>query len=167
MSTTTSITAARALSTRDLVQELLTNESHAHVIRRVCHERLTANGVPLIYDLVLRDANGGTIKPQSDGVPWEGGDQQILLSHGNFPWRDEELVLSWMQTMQPWQLAERVEAEGYGGEFMRNPKEAMDWVKTAIYSKTEWRDIHPEAVRFWKALYSKFSRWIATGKPAV
>ena len=156
---TMSISEARALPTKELVQHLLTNVGDAAVIRRASHERLASFQETYVYDMCVKDARNG--RP-AEPPPWQNNVEAPDASADDFPWRDQELVLTWMREKQVWQFAEEVKASGYRGEFMRNPEEAMEWVETAIFSRTEWRELHPEGVRFWKALRSKWARWMAT-----
>jgi len=155
-----SISEARALPTKELVQQLLTNVGDAAVIRRASHERLASFQETYVYDMCVKDARNG--HPVQVDPPWHESTEVENPDKEKFPWCDEEIVLDWMRKKQVDELAKEVEISGYEGQFMANPEDAVGWVKTAIRSETKWRDLHPPGVRFWKALRSKWMRWMAT-----
>jgi len=94
-------------------------------------------------------------KPQ-EPKPEESQKPLLELNYVNFPWKDEELVLPWMQRQQLYEFARRIVYEdGYRAEGLADPEKAMEWIMGVIEEEVTWAELHPPAVRFWKAVRSK------------
>jgi hypothetical protein len=138
-----------------LIQQSVTNVPHGHLIRAEIKNRMVSGGFNRVSDLLRRPPPPQEVSRQPN--PPVALEPSPII----FPWQNEEKVLSWMERYQPWQLAEEAREAGYQGEHMRDPADVVEWMNTAIFNKTEWRDLNPEVVRFWKAFHTKYTRWVA------
>jgi hypothetical protein len=161
----TTTAAANALSIDDLVQQLLTNVSHRHLIEAAMHKRLIQYHTTMVADLVRR--NGNDDASQAD-IPWsnERNDNQrtelIPLTKENFPWDwDEEPVLEWMRRIYPRDIAAKVKQSNFSYRGVNNPEEAKEWVNAAIYGEYTWSDCFPKSVRFWKMIRGKWVKEVS------